>query len=91
MSVETTELSRSKLQRKDRAQLQIIARAMGGRPGPKARKADIVDMILELAGIDGDGNGQEPGASSGNGAGTATAASAETAPRGCSRHERAHR
>ena len=53
---------------------------MGGRPGPKARKADIVDMILELAGIDGDGNGQEPSASSGNGAGTAVADGAETAP-----------
>ena len=57
MSVETTELSRSKLQRKDRAQLQIIAKAMGGRPEPKARKADIVDMILDLAGIDAGGNG----------------------------------
>ena len=57
VSVETTELSRSKLQRKDRAQLQIIAKAMGGRPEPKARKADIVDMILDLAGIDAGGNG----------------------------------
>ena len=66
VSVETTELSRSKLQRKDRAQLQIIARAMGGRPEPKARKADIVDMILELAGVDGDG--QAPADSAGNGA-----------------------
>lgn len=51
VSVETTELSRSKLQRKDRAQLQIIATAMGARSDAKARKADIVDMILELAGI----------------------------------------
>ncbi len=51
MSVETTELSRSKLQRKDRAQLQTIAMAMGARPDAKARKADIVDMILDLAGI----------------------------------------
>ena len=80
MSVETTELSRSKLQRKDRAQLQIIARAMGGRPGPKARKADIVDMILELAGIDADGDGQKPEASEGNGAATAAEESVETAP-----------
>ncbi|MCY3576015.1 MAG: transcription termination factor Rho [bacterium] len=69
MSVETTELSRSKLQRKDRAQLQIIARAMGGRPDPKARKADIVDMILELAGISADGDGQAATDLSGNGAG----------------------
>ena len=28
---------------------------MGGRPDAKARKADIVDMILDLAGIDADG------------------------------------
>ncbi|MCY3910718.1 MAG: transcription termination factor Rho [bacterium] len=77
MSVETTELSRSKLQRKDRAQLQIIARAMGGRPDPKARKADIVDMILELAGIGADGKGQAAADSAGNGAAPAQAESTE--------------
>ena len=77
MSVETTELSRSKLQRKDRAQLQIIARAMGGRPDAKARKADIVDMILELAGIGADGEGQAAADPAGNGAAPAQADSAE--------------
>ena len=77
VSVETTELSRSKLQRKDRAQLQIIARAMGGRPEPKARKADIVDMILELAGIGADGDDQAAADSAGNGAAPAQAQSAE--------------
>ena len=77
VSVETTELSRSKLQRKDRAQLQIIARAMGGRPEPKARKADIVDMILELAGIGADGDGQAAADSAGNGAAPAQAESTE--------------
>ncbi|MCY3888342.1 MAG: transcription termination factor Rho [bacterium] len=77
MSVETTELSRSKLQRKDRAQLQIIARAMGGRPEPKARKADIVDMILDLAGIGADGDGQATADSAGNGAAPAQAESPE--------------
>ena len=77
MSVETTELSRSKLQRKDRAQLQIIARAMGGRPDAKARKADIVDMILELAGIGADGDGQAAADPAGNGAAPAQADSAE--------------
>ena len=77
MSVETTELSRSKLQRKDRAQLQIIARAMGGRPEPKARKADIVDMILELAGIGADGDGQTATDPAGNGAAPAKAESTE--------------
>ena len=77
VSLETTELSRSKLQRKDRAQLQIIARAMGGRPEPKARKADIVDMILELAGIGADGDGQAAADSAGNGAAPAQAESTE--------------
>ncbi|WP_419926103.1 transcription termination factor Rho [Candidatus Poriferisocius sp.] len=77
MSVETTELSQSKLQRKDRAQLQIIARAMGGRPDAKARKADIVDLILELAGIGADGDGQAAPDPNGNGAAPAQAASAE--------------
>ena len=77
MSVETTELSRSKLQRKDRAQLQIIARAMGGRPDAKARKADIVDMILELAGIGADGDGQAAADSAGNGAAPSQAETAE--------------
>ena len=79
VSVETTELSRSKLQRKDRAQLQIIARAMGGRPDPKARKADIVDMILELAGIGADGDGQNATEIAGNGAAPAQAEPIEDA------------
>ncbi|MCY3636906.1 MAG: transcription termination factor Rho [bacterium] len=82
MSVETTELSRSKLQRKDRAQLQIIAKAMGGRPDAKARKADIVDMILELAGISADGDGQEAPDLAGNGAAPAQATNADVADEG---------
>ena len=48
---------------------------MGGRPGPKARKADIVDMILELAGIGADGDGQTAADSAGNGAAPAQAES----------------
>ncbi|MYH73164.1 MAG: transcription termination factor Rho [Acidimicrobiia bacterium] len=82
VSVETTELSRSKLQRKDRAQLQIIAKAMGGRPDAKARKADIVDMILELAGISADGDGQEAPDLAGNGAAPAQATNADVADEG---------
>ena len=87
MSVETTELSRSKLQRKDRAQLQIIARAMGGRPDPKARKADIVDMILELAGIGADG--QAATDTAGNGAAPEPAESTGEAAEGGDQGERA--
>ena len=52
---------------------------MGGRPEPKARKADIVDMILELAGIGADGDGQVASDPSGNGAAPTQAVSAEKA------------
>ncbi len=89
MSVETTELSRSKLQRKDRAQLQIIARAMGGRPDAKARKADIVDMILELAGIDADGDGQPTADLAGNGAAPVQAEVSEAAKEESKQNEEA--
>ena len=51
MSPEPTELERSALERKDRDELHTIAEAMGGRPGSRARKGEIVDMILELAGV----------------------------------------
>ena len=50
---------------------------MGGRPDAKARKADIVDMILELAGIGADGEGQAAADPAGNGAAPAQADSAE--------------
>ncbi len=59
--METSELRRSTLQRKDREELHTIAVAMGGKPGSRARKSEIVDMILDLAGVaDGpNGNGSE--------------------------------
>jgi transcription termination factor Rho len=51
VSVDSKELERSVLERKDRDELQSIATAMGGKPPSRARKADIVDLILELAGV----------------------------------------
>jgi transcription termination factor Rho len=54
MSVEATALSRSKLEQKDRAELATIVEAMGGKAGSRAKKADLVDQVLELA---GSGNG----------------------------------
>jgi transcription termination factor Rho len=39
------------LQRKDRAELATIAQHLGGKPGSRAKKAEIIDMILELAGV----------------------------------------
>ena len=44
-------LERSTLQKKDRAELITIAQAMGGKPGSRAKKADVIDLILELAGV----------------------------------------
>ena len=50
MSVDSA-MERSVLEKKDREELQSIAVAMGGKPGSRARKADIVDLILQLAGV----------------------------------------
>src|SRR5947199_8832171 len=49
MSVEATALSRSKLEQKDRSELAAIVEAMGGKAGSRAKKADLVDLVLELA------------------------------------------
>jgi transcription termination factor Rho len=66
MSVESQTLERSALERKDRDELHTIAVALGGKPGSRARKADIVDLILELAGVSDDAGGES--ATGGNGA-----------------------
>ena len=63
MSVETTDLERSVLERKDRNELQTIATAMGAKPPSRARKAEIVDLILEqAAGGGSDGGDSRDGA-----------------------------
>jgi transcription termination factor Rho len=51
MSVGSQALERSALESKDRDSLVQIATAMGGKPGSRAKKADIIDQILELAGV----------------------------------------
>jgi transcription termination factor Rho len=51
VSADTQQLERSALERKDRDELHTIAVALGGKPASRARKADIVDLILELAGV----------------------------------------
>ncbi|MGH9275951.1 MAG: transcription termination factor Rho, partial [Acidimicrobiales bacterium] len=51
--MDSTELERSALERKDRDELQTIAHALGGKPGSRAKKADIVDLILDLTGVSG--------------------------------------
>ena len=51
MSVESTTLERSALERKDREELTTIAQALGAKPPARARKAEIVQLILELTGV----------------------------------------
>src|ERR671911_212885 len=52
MSVESTTLERSALERKDREELTTIAQALGVKPPSRARKAEIVQLILELTGVE---------------------------------------
>ncbi len=55
---------RSLLERKERDELTHIAEQLGRRPPSRAKKADIVDLILELAGVsvaDAAGAVGEPG------------------------------
>jgi transcription termination factor Rho len=71
MSVEPTTLERSALERKDREELTTIAQALGAKPPSRARKAEIVQLILELTGVeapsgaDADIASREPAAASG--------------------------
>ncbi len=44
------------LERKDRAELATIASALGGKPTSRTKKADIIGMILELAGVTAGGS-----------------------------------
>ncbi|HEY6416192.1 MAG TPA: transcription termination factor Rho [Acidimicrobiales bacterium] len=62
MSVDSTTLERSALERKDREELTTIAQALGAKPPSRARKADIVQLILELTGVE---SSESPGADEG--------------------------
>ena len=56
--MDSTQLERETLETKDRDELVTIATALGGKPGSRARKAEIVDLILEMtAGSKGGSNG----------------------------------
>jgi transcription termination factor Rho len=65
MSAEQNTLERSALERKDREELTTIAQALGAKPPSRARKADIVQLILELTGVEsggGETNGRKEAA-----------------------------
>ena len=49
----STKLTRSDLERKKRDELDSIAKAMGGKPSSQARKSEIVDLIMNLTGMNG--------------------------------------
>src|SRR3954469_21662861 len=61
VSADATELERSALERKDRDELHTIATALGGKPGSRAKKADMVDLILQLAGVTPGPEGRDDG------------------------------
>ncbi len=50
------------LERKDRAELATIAEALGGKPTSRTKKADIIAMILDLAGVTSSESTAEPAA-----------------------------
>jgi transcription termination factor Rho len=45
-------LERSVLERKERDELHTIAEALGVKPGSRTRKADLIDQILQVAGVE---------------------------------------
>ncbi len=53
MPGDANELERAALQRKDREQLTAIAAALGRRAPARARKEQLIDLILEAAGVGG--------------------------------------
>ncbi len=55
----STDLSKSMLASKDKDELTQIAQAMGAKPPSRARKADIIDLIMQLA------TGDDPSADAG--------------------------
>lgn len=64
--METAEMRRSTLQRKDREELTMIATTLGKKPASRARKGEIIDLILDLAaGGDGSSVGDDPATTDG--------------------------
>jgi transcription termination factor Rho len=50
---------RADLQKKDRGELQTIITALGGKPSSRAKKDDLISMVLELTGGDSDTGGSD--------------------------------
>ncbi len=82
MSVDANALERETLERKDRDELQKIAGALGGKVTSRTRKADIIDMILELTGVTSSGDTDAPAETDDTGEKTERADNAENADNG---------
>ncbi len=65
------------LERKDRAELATIAEALGGKPTSRTKKADIIGMILDLAGVTSGGSDAETATDEPSDNGRATDADAD--------------
>jgi transcription termination factor Rho len=59
MTITTGESDRSALESKDRQELATIAKAMGANPPARARKDELIDLILDLAENGGAGAPEE--------------------------------
>ena len=80
MSADSEQLERSALERKDRDELMTIATALGGKPGSRAKKADIIDLVLQLTGVTAGATDQDVTGDVASGDDTAAAAAQESAP-----------
>jgi transcription termination factor Rho len=58
--IPTVSVDASQLEGKGREELATIATALGGKPTSRAKKSEIVDMILELSGNTGGSSGPAP-------------------------------
>ena len=77
--METAEMRRSTLQRKDREELTLIATTLGKKPASRARKGEIIDLILDLA---AGGDGSSVGSSDEQSADSAETEESETTDSG---------
>jgi transcription termination factor Rho len=79
VSVDSTDLQRATLERKDKEELTTIASALGLKASARSRKADIVDLILNASGGPSAAPSVSPDGDSGNGT-VVTAVATEPAP-----------
>ena len=80
MSVGAGQLERSVLERKTADELHAIATTLGGKPPSRAKKAEVIDLILRLAGVIEAAPASEPEAEAAEAAPTDPPVEASAAP-----------